>query len=305
MALPAQGDVDPAAALASGMRNQTHSEPGTTLFNLPIELRSLIYQDVLDDIIRPPLHPWDELPTPGMYLSLLLVNREINAEVKDLFRKLYMDRFTLYFDNLLRIHWICQNLQRWPVLHNARFWSRALLEDTDDDGDALTEGALMLIDRQSGWKEEWDAHPGWFKTESMDWRHPDGLRHWNPEAHGFRRTTVSHSHCSTQSIHCVPFRKLEFPAMENGRQVTAYRWRLDGPLDDSGILVGEVLPVDSGAMILEGRLQDLSFEDVPVKTVRRRMKCQRRREEEGREDESHDQCGCYVIPCPRDDEIAD
>ena len=305
MARPAEGDIDPAVASESGMRSQAPSEPGTTLFDLPVELRSLIYQDILDDIVRPPLHPWDDLPTPQMYLSLLLVNREMNAEVKDLFQKLYMNSFTLYFDNIFRSHWICQNLQRWPVLQNARFWHRALLEDTEDDGDDMTDGALMLIDRQSGWREEWNEHPGWFKTESTLWRHSNGVKEWDPEADGFKRTTISHSHCSTQSTHCVPFRKLVFPAMENGCRVTAYRWRLDGPLDDSDIAVGEVLPVDSGAMILEGRLRDVSFKDVPVEIVRRRLECQRRREEEGREDEPHDECGCYVIPCPRDDEIAD
>ena len=52
----------------------------------------------------------------------------------------------------------------------------------------------------------------------------------------------------------MPFRKLVFPAMENGYRITAYRWRLDGPLDDSDISVGEILPIDSGAMVLEGIL---------------------------------------------------
>ena len=290
----AEGDINTVAALEPEMRNQAPLEPVTTLFSLPVELRSLIYQDVLDDIIRPPLHPWDELPTPEMYLSLLLVNREINAEVSDLFEKLYVDKLVLYFDNLLRIHWICQNMQRWPVLHSTRFWSRAMLDDTEDDGDAKTDGALMLIDRQPGWKDEWDAHPGWFQTESVNWGGGgDGMSEWKPESHGFKRWTVSHSHCGSKSTHCVPFKKLEFPFMGNDCRVTTYRWRLKGPLDNADIAFWEHAPVDSGAMVFEGRLQDLTFEDVPIKIIRKRMECQRRRKEQGRENEELEFCGCY------------
>jgi hypothetical protein len=40
-------------------------------------------------------------------------------------------------------------------------------------------------------------------------------------------------------------------------------------------------------MVLEGKLNDLSFEDVPVEIVRKRMDCQSRRKEEGQGDEGH------------------
>ena len=89
------------------MEHSSDSTSDKTFLSVPVELRSLVYQDVLDNIMQPPLHPWDELRTPRDYLSLLLVNHEISGEVSDLFRKLYANKLVLYFDNLLHIHWIC------------------------------------------------------------------------------------------------------------------------------------------------------------------------------------------------------
>lgn len=129
------------------------------LFSLPVELRSIIYQSILEEIVQPPLHPWDQLPTPKGYLSLLLVNREISAEVSDLFSKLYADKMTFYSDNIVDLYPMWKKRESWPILRNARFWSQALLEDTDSDGDSKHDGVLMLIDRRPGYKVEWDENP--------------------------------------------------------------------------------------------------------------------------------------------------
>jgi hypothetical protein len=229
-----------------------------------------------------------------MYLSLLLVNREVSGEVSDLFQKLYADKLVLYFDNLLHIHWICQNIERWPLLRNARFWSRAILEGTGDEGDAKTEGRVVLIAQQSGWKEEWNMHPGWFQAESLDFgpfEKWDGK--WVPEDDGFERATISHGRCLEADVICVPFQKLVFPFMDCGHRVTTYWWSLNGQLDVSNIPI-EGFVTYTAAMVLEGKLNDLSFEDVPVEIVRKRMDCQSRRKEEGQGDEGHNyDCECY------------
>jgi hypothetical protein len=86
-----------------------------------VELKSLIYQEIFEDIIAPPLHPWDDLPKPKDYLSLLLANREISTEASDVFRKLYTQKLVLYFDDILDIHWIWKNIEQWPILRDAIF----------------------------------------------------------------------------------------------------------------------------------------------------------------------------------------
>ena len=270
----------------------TCQRPSQTFLSLPMELRSLVYKNILDDTIRPPLHPWDDLPTPRMYLSLLLINREIMAEIEDFFKRLYSDKLVLYFDDLLDIHWVWQNMDRWPMLKNARFWSQALLDNVGNEGDAKTDGTLMLIDRQSGFKEEWSECPGWFKTDSTDERDYD-YSNWDPEADGFTQTTISHKACSRGPGKCLPFKKLVFPLMEHGHRITTCRWREDGPLEDADIKPGEELPVDSGVMVLEGRFDELSFEDVPVEVVRNRMACQYRELNGEVVDDDHKDCGCY------------
>ena len=94
--------------------------------------------------------------------------------------------------------------------------------------------------------------------------------------------------------------------MENGCTVTTNRWCWDGPLDDHEVEPGDMFPTDSGSMVLEGRLDALTFKDVPVNTVRRRMAHWRQKQAEGKEDEEcTEECGCYPIFDPLSDERPD
>lgn len=230
------------------------------------------------------------------------MNREISAEVGDVFRKLYADRITFYSDNIVDLYPIWKKRKSWPILKNARFWIQAILEDTEYDGDAQEDGVFMLIDRQPGWKEEWCDHPGWLRTESLDFMGWDGHDRWDLEAEGFTRTTISHKKCIDS---CVKVRKLVYPAMDKGCWMTTCRWRSEAPLDDFDLEADEPIPVDSGSMILRGRLEDLSWKDVPVKRVQKRMEHERQKRAEGREDEPCTKaCGCYDFPIDMDDELS-
>lgn len=230
--------------------------------------------------------------------------KEIKEEVYDLLHKLYADKLVLYFDNLIKLHWVWQRRRRWPILKDARFWVQAHLRDvSSDDYDAKAYAALMLIDQQTGWCCQWNVNPGLFETGYRQARRGlNGISRLDPESDGFNRTTISHSGCTSQEIPCVPFKRLEFPFMENGCRVTTYRWRPDGLLDASDVEVGSE---DSGVIVLEGRLDALLFKDATAKTAKRRMECERRKVEESRQGGACSQtCGCFM-PCPIDDEYVD
>ena len=71
------------------------------------------------------------------------------APPSDIFRKLYADRFVLYSDDVLDLHYIRNNLKWWPLLRNARFRSKAISKDNDLRPDYKVDGFEMLIDEQA------------------------------------------------------------------------------------------------------------------------------------------------------------
>lgn len=303
MAKRKSNTTDMDSASNSSKRQRTSSESSPTLLSIPQELRDMIYGYILDDIVRPPVHVWDELSKPKMFLSLMLVNRQFNAEVSELFQKLYADQFTLYFDDLLHIYHISKNMASYPALNNPRFWIRSIAENIEDElQGARPDGVLMLIDRQPGWKDEWTDYPGCYQTEGDHLTGAVWGRDWIPEDHGFTLETILHDDCDNQ---CILFKKLQFPLDENGLRVVSYGWSWeDVPIDDD-----EDFPYssdqefgDSGAMTLEGRFDDLTYEGVPIESVRNRMACERRKKQEGREyKECGEECGCFPKPLTEED----
>ena len=81
-----------------------------------------------------------------------------------------------------------------------------------------------------------------------------------------------------------------FLPLDNGLQLTTYEWEAERPLDRNGY------PIECVSKVLEGRLDALTFENVPVANVKRRMECERLMREEGPGEEV---CTCtygYHLP---------
>lgn len=157
----------------------------TTFLDLPLELREQIYEDVLEDVVKPIEHLYDELPEHAKfepYLTLRLLNQQVSREVKGVWKKRFEHRLVFYFDNPPALFDLWTEVKHHPRLRNAHFFLRAENFDADEGkqepGDSLlTDTTELLMEFQLGWKEEWVECPGYFKHSPRDsWGNPMGTR---------------------------------------------------------------------------------------------------------------------------------
>lgn len=91
----------------------------TTFFDIPAELRVAIYANVFEDIValprnrRNPPPPKTRFPT---YTSLLLTNRQVRDEARDLFRDDYKHRIFFFVVGMQNLLNAVQARGAFPVL---------------------------------------------------------------------------------------------------------------------------------------------------------------------------------------------
>jgi len=111
-----------------------NSEPSTEtesalsasyLMNLPTELRSNIYEHLLDDIfLQKQENPWDPIPPHARfndYLSLILTCRAVHEEAEALFRREYAHRTIFYFESVYPMYKFFRNMGNFPDPESVRF----------------------------------------------------------------------------------------------------------------------------------------------------------------------------------------
>ena len=89
--------------LRSPDENTRYGRDSIILFDLPRELRDIIYCEIFENIVAPVKHPYDPLPPTSRFQahnSLLRTCRQMCEEAQDLFSKLYAHRVVIYCDRL-------------------------------------------------------------------------------------------------------------------------------------------------------------------------------------------------------------
>ena len=93
--------------------------------NLPAELRSNIYEYLLDDIfLQRQENPWDPIPPHSRfkyYLSLILTCRAVHEEAESLFRHHYAHRTIFYFESVYSMYKFFRNMGDFPDPESVRF----------------------------------------------------------------------------------------------------------------------------------------------------------------------------------------
>lgn len=268
-------------------RKTSSPRPRTTFLDLALELREEIYHFAMEDIKLKMNHPWD--PLPGMdrfeaYCNLRLLNRQVSAEAKKIFKKHYEPDMILYFDDthVLWDQW--QLLKDHPRRRMTRFYLRA---KNDDETAALREpgGNLnrkiteMLIDDQRN-------DPAWVETPSMydcyRWDQYMNGDKWMPD--GFVMKFGDHSDCHLRpSTDCEKYRELEYPPIAKSLSIRGFAWRQKFPHED---IPERYQLCDIGSLVLQGDICDIDWEEDPIQESRDRVLLQRNDEVYGHSDES-------------------
>jgi hypothetical protein len=255
--------------MAMASENMKHQVSG--LLSLPTELREEIYVYFFEDLVSPPWHPWDHLPSNARfrdYLSLILSNREVYHHCTELFRKRYANRTTFNFETASGIfNFREQAWCRFPQLSEARFALKMLNVDENDDRYPEKDAIDMIIDQQPGFQEYWLSEPGYFVTRPKP-RDPSRLPRgsagynyylanpeWDYKSSGFDRREGDHSACPPASSDCKHFVRLEFPKFDNSCQLITYSWG-ESPYQRHAWEKG---PREPACMVLEGRLADINL----------------------------------------------
>lgn len=120
----------------------------TGLLDLPIKLRTHIYEYFLDDLLHPPWHPHDLMPDNAQwqgYLNLLRACRQVDLDCGDLFKKQYSNKPTFYFEYAMDlIDFKEKILPKHPILANAKFQVISLNQDDDNSRFPVNETAEMI-----------------------------------------------------------------------------------------------------------------------------------------------------------------
>ncbi|KAK5709527.1 hypothetical protein LTR17_019681 [Elasticomyces elasticus] len=229
----------------------------TNIFDLPGELRNVVYGYALDDLVEAPCHPYDKLPENSRlehYAALLQTSKQVKGEVQSLFLHDYLDRITFYFTDPVELVQFARELMSrpdWRPLSSARFY---LFTDLGVNYHYhqydLQQSTETLWEQQPGYDRAWNYPPGQYLYESYEisWRSGQ----WKPEEHGFQHLAGSHDACDTSSYR-RPFTVLKWPMLTNGCRFTAYCWQSrPGWLEAQRQL---------GAISFEGRLADLNHQE--------------------------------------------
>lgn len=202
---------------------RSHRKPKKRFFDLPAELRNHVYEDVFEELVSPPKHPWDPRPLHSrfaQYVSLLSASHQVRAEAGPLFVGDYGHRIVFYFDNTTEL---LVFRERWkpdhPVIGNARF---SLHTECDYDQEYHIWPFRQWMEapwrQQPGYDRAWDLRLGLYSIESRACNN-----YWKPEKHGFQRALGNHSQCSgTQD--CKMFEVLKWPTFKNDCQLTTYQY---------------------------------------------------------------------------------
>lgn len=95
------------------------------ILHLPAELRTTIFQTILDDIFLQTKQRPDDAAPPhsrfGAYISLILTCRQIHAEVEALFRKEYAHRTVFYFEEAYKLYEFFRHMGDFPNKSEAWF----------------------------------------------------------------------------------------------------------------------------------------------------------------------------------------
>ena len=210
-------------------------------FDLPAELRDMVYYHFLDDVVAPQsLLPWQLVPVQSnlqAYRALLLCSRQVEDELQSIFDNEYAHRLILYTDDVGELQTMQRRCKQSTTLKDMRFNIRMKREGVKKDA-TKTQYLDRLIERQPGFDPWWTDEVGFYRAQ------PTGDGDWIPEQHGFRGHHYKKSASEWQEHRYLAFRRLQYPILENDCQITAYSW-----LSPKGRL--------GGTMELEGRLRDL------------------------------------------------
>ncbi|KAK4889395.1 hypothetical protein LTR27_011841 [Elasticomyces elasticus] len=241
-------DTDPASSDVS---------TPTSIFDLPGELRNVVYGYALDNLVEAPCHPYDKLPENSRlehYTALLQTSKQVKEEVQSLFLHDYLDRITFYFTNPVELVQFARELMSrpdWRPLSSARFYLfTGLGVNNHYDQYELQQSTETLWKHQLDYDRVWKYPPGQYLYQSYEssWR----SEQWKPEEHGFRHLPGSHDACDMPS-YCKPFQVLKWPMLKNGCRFAAYCWR-----SKPGWLEGER---QFGGISFEGRWADLNYQE--------------------------------------------
>ncbi|KAK4504292.1 hypothetical protein PRZ48_005208 [Zasmidium cellare] len=225
----------------------------TTFLDLPLELREQIYHNALEDVVQTINHPYDVLPTHDRfeaYLTLRLLNRQISAEVKSIWKKSYESRLVFYFDNPPELWDLWQEVEWHPRLRNAKFFLRS--EDFDAEygkdmpWNLISEDSEMLMEGQRGWNCDWVEVPGLWEHKPLVYYDGWNQERWVPEYHGFKEIRGTHDTCDGDF--CKSYKKRIFPPLSGSIRLSTILWKELLPHGEDGEKVQEV-----GSLVMEGR----------------------------------------------------
>lgn len=268
-------------------RKTLRPRPRTTFLDLPLELREEIYHFAMIDMGKKINHPWD--PLPGLdrfeaYCNLRLINRQVSAEAKKIFKRYYEPDMILYFDNTPDLWDQWQMLKDHPRRRMTRFYLRAMNDDEtavlrEAGENLIREDIEMLIEAQHD-VNEWLDCPSmydcycWDQYMSGDKRMPDG----------FVMKLGDHFNCDLRpSTECERYRELEYPPIAQSLSIRGYAWRQKFPHED---IPGRYQYWDIGSHVLQGDICDINWGGYDIQASRDEVFRQRNGEDYGHSDES-------------------
>ncbi|KAK3697308.1 hypothetical protein LTR37_017541 [Vermiconidia calcicola] len=259
-------------SLQKHAKTPSETERHTVTFtNLPIEVRNIIYHGVVNETTQGPPHPYDELPPWSrfkIWLNLFLTSHQVKEDVETLFRKLYADRVRFYFDSVPEFHDFVKRWKSHKLISTVKFSLWTGVDLLYEEPSNLLKDNEQLIKTQRGFKGEWLECPSFYRmeperfTERFGPHGPSRDPRWIPESDGFAVTEYEHCRCQRDfgdMKGCNPFKRLDYPALENGCRLMSYTWFV------------KKRPV-GGVMVLEGRMGQIEFGGINMTSARAHLR---------------------------------
>lgn len=242
-------------------REQQHGQ-GSLFLGLPTELRVDVYERLLEEMVRKPLHPWDALPTRSrfeVYPRLLLTNRQVREEMESLFRKHFAHRLLFHFDTVPDLYHFAMTHARLSAVRDARVSLRFNKHSPRRDNAGMRENCELsfITDHVHMAPDVLKArlHRLPFLGQYAPWlllvSAVEAASYFKP--HIAREMLIKHC----RGPDCPAFYTLHIPIQDDCQgksQVTGYYWGEDQSVG------GQLKWAKGGYLVLESDLQALCFD---------------------------------------------
>ena len=238
------------------------------LFELPVELRDLVYACIFESLMAPWRHPFEALPSNTRFkpvLDLYLTCRRVYQEASCLWSKLYAYKATSYFDNIIELYELKEQIKQTPQLAALPFVLSTCTNPDRRHGDGRV---FRFIEHQPGFGRPFKDIPqrGWVgpvEQWAMLLAHLYISRSSQVSSHRtFSECAASDTcECHGSEIHCPQLRSLTLP-LENGSRIRAYSHNMTAYEFPEVSFTWPRKKAERLSLVLEGRLGDVST-DMP------------------------------------------